>query len=344
MTVYQESLESESALLRRAADRRPIRGRCAPSPTGELHLGNASTALLAWLSVRAQEGRFVMRMEDLDRPRVRPGAAGKILGDLAWLGLDWDEGPDLGGSHAPYEQSLRGDIYEEAFSKLVESDRVYPCFCSRRDIAVAASAPQSPGDEVQYPGTCRHLRREEAADRIGQGHRHAWRFRVEGHQRPVFVDRVLGLWGADQPPPGDFVVRRSDGVASYQLAVVVDDDAMSISEVVRGDDLLASTGRQLMLFEALGCSPPCFAHVPLFLGMDGKRLSKRHEGGTIRELRDCGLSPEEIVGRLTQLLGIRHGHDPVRAVDLIDEFYLGELVSAPEGIRVDTSDWGPAPS
>ena len=343
MTVLQENVESESAPLRKVADSRPIRGRYAPSPTGDLHLGGASTALLAWLSIRAQEGGFVMRLEDLDQPRVKPGAAERILEDLAWLGLDWDEGPGLHGPHAPYEQSRRGALYQEAFSRLVECERVYPCFCSRKDIAMAASAPQAPGEEARYPGTCRELGPGEAAGRVQQGQRHAWRFRVERQQRPVFVDRLRGLWGT-HIPPGDFVVQRSDGVAAYQLAVVVDDDAMLITEVVRGDDLLASTARQLLLYDALGHTPPSFAHVPLLLGADGERMSKRHEGVTIRELREIGLHAEEIVGRLAHLVGLRPGPEPIRARDLIEDFSFGGLIDAPAGIRVEPSDWGPKPS
>ena len=154
------------------------RGRYAPSPTGEMHLGNASSALLAWLSVRAREGAMVLRMEDLDHGRVRPQYAPGLLRDLAWMGLDWDEGPDVGGPHGPYEQSPRTSFYLDALERLRDAGRLYPCFCSRRDIAAAASAPQEPGDELRYPGTCRGLDPGEARDRIDRGQRHAWRFRM----------------------------------------------------------------------------------------------------------------------------------------------------------------------
>ncbi len=261
-----------------------LRGRYAPSPTGEIHLGNASSALLAWLSVRSAGGTLVMRMEDLDRNRVGPGLAERILDDLRWLGLDWDEGPDCGGAHRPYEQWARLERYRAAFERLRGAGRLYPCFCSRRDIAAAASAPQSPGDELRYPGTCRGIEREQARQRIETGARHAWRFRVDPASRPSFDDLVHGPWGHDQTDsPGDFVVFRTDGVPAYQLAVVVDDAEMRIGEVVRGDDLLPSTARQLLLFDALGHPPPRFGHVPLLLGPDGVRLSKRHEGTTLRE-------------------------------------------------------------
>ena len=314
------------------------RGRYAPSPTGELHLGNASSALLAWLSIRARGGRFVMRLEDLDSNRVRAGLAERILEELAWLGLDWDEGPDRGGPHRPYDQGSRGRYYEQAFARLRESGRTYPCFCSRRDVAAAASAPQAPGDELRYPGTCRDLDPRRAAERVAAGARHAWRFRVDPGDRPRFVDLVHGPWDGREPP-GDFVVYRADTVPAYQLAVVVDDAAMGITEVVRGDDLLASTAKQLLLFEALGLAPPAFGHVPLLLGPDGVRLSKRHRGITLRELREAGLSAERIVGRLAHLLGLQGEPRALRCAELVDGFHLERLQRAGAGIVVDSRGW-----
>jgi glutamyl-tRNA synthetase len=345
MSVFEGSVETESATERKFVVSRPCRGRYAPSPTGHLHLGNASTALAAWLSVRSRDGSFVMRMEDLDEGRVRSGLAESILEDLQWLGLDWDEGPDRGGPFAPYEQSGRAADYDRAFDDLRAAGRVYPCFCSRKDIAAAASAPQAPGDEARYPGTCRDLGPEEISAKLHDRRPPAWRFRVEPDQALTFVDQVRGGFGLPGGvPPGDFVIRRMDGVAAYQLAVVVDDAAMGITEVVRGDDLLPSTVRQLILYEALGHSPPGFAHVPLLLGPDGARLSKRHEGVTIRELRDAGLGSREIVGRLAHLIGLRPTPDPVRATDLIDGFTFDDLVNAPEGIPTDPTTWHPPPS
>lgn len=293
-----------------------VRGRYAPSPTGTMHLGNASTALLAWRSARARGGAFVLRMEDLDRPRVMPGSAEGILGDLRWLGLDWDEGPDVGGAFGPYAQSERGPRYETAFATLREAGLIYPCFCSRKDIQSAASAPQAPGDEARYPGTCRTLDASEAERRIASGRPHAWRFRVDPASLPTFTDRVHGFFEAEAESIGDFVVRRADGVPAYQLAVVVDDVAMGITEVVRGDDLLASTARQLLLYRALHATPPEFAHVPLLLGDDGVRLSKRHRGVTLAEMREAGHTPESIVGRLAFHHGLRPSSAPIAAVDL----------------------------
>jgi glutamyl-tRNA synthetase len=280
-----------------------------------------------------------MRMEDLDANRVRPELGDEILADLRWLGLDWDEGPDLGGDHGPYDQGSRLELYRGAFERLRAEGRVYPCFCSRKDIAAAASAPQAPGDEVLYPGTCASLGPDEARRRIDAGDRHAWRFRVDPEDVPQLDDLVRGRWTGRPSDRGDFVVHRSDGVPAYQLAVMVDDARMDITEVVRGDDLLPSTIRQLMLYRALDRKPPAFGHVPLLLGTDGVRLSKRHEGVTLHELREAGLDAERIVGHLAHLVGLRPGPEPVAASALVDGFSLERIRPAPDGIEVDTTGW-----
>jgi glutamyl-tRNA synthetase len=297
------------------------RGRYAPSPTGTLHLGNASTALLAWLQARSSGGRFFLRMEDLDRPRVVPGAAERIIEDLRWMGLDWDD--------EPIAQSDRLPAYEAAFETLRSAERIYPCFCSRRDIAAAASAPQAPGDETPYPGTCRDLSTEAVALRLAGGHAHAWRFRVDPREVEPFVDLVRGRVVPDAASLGDFVVRRADGVPAYQLAVVVDDAAMGIDEVVRGGDLLGSTPRQILLYRALGARAPRFAHVPLLLGPDGVRLSKRHRGVTLAELRDLGWSASRVRETVASLLGF---------VDSVERFAIEKLAEAPPEIVVPALD------
>jgi glutamyl-tRNA synthetase len=299
-----------------------------------MHLGNASSALLAWLSVRSRAGTLVLRLEDLDRGRSRPEFASRILDDLAWLGFDWDEGPDRGGPHGPYDQGSRLAHYARAFERLHAAGRLYPCFCSRQEIARAASAPQEPGEESPYPGTCLALEPAEAGRRVERGLRHAWRFRIDSIQRPAFVDLVHGLWQGGSWPCGDFVVRRSDGVTAYQLAVVVDDAEMRIDEVVRGDDLLSSTLRQLVLYAALDARPPEFAHVPLLLGADGVRLSKRHRGITLRELRESGVTAPEIVGRLAALLGLRDRAGPVTPAELAADFSWKRVRRAPAGIPI----------
>src|SRR5581483_1311211 len=238
-----------------------IRGRYAPSPTGALHLGNLRTALLAWLFARCQGGRFVLRVEDLDQPRVRPGATEGMLADLRWLGLDWDEGPDIGGPHMPYTQSERQEYYEVYLQRLREAGLVYSCYCSRAEIARIASAPHG-SEGSRYPGTCRNLseaqrRRHEAAGRCP-----SLRFRDPAERVVTFDDLLAGPKSQQvQQAAGDFILRRSDGIFAYQFVVVVDDGLMRINQVVRGADLLSSTARQVLLFEALGFPVPAFAHV-----------------------------------------------------------------------------------
>ena len=325
----------------RAGPLRLPRGRCAPSPTGELHLGNASSALLAWLSIRARDGSFVMRMEDLDRNRVRPGLAGRILDDLTWLGIDWDEGPDLGGPFAPYEQWARRDRYRAAFERLRDDGRLYPCFCSRKEIAAAASAPQTPGDEIRYPGSCAGIDPGEAlATRARAGSATPGGCACRRTSGPPSSTGCAAPGArTSRRRRATSCVFRSDGVPAYQLAVVVDDAEMGIDEVVRGDDLLPSTARQLLLYRALGWKPPTFGHVPLLLGTDGVRLSKRHRGTTLRELRNAGFGPEQVVGRLAWTVGLRPRPEPVSAADLIDGFALEQVPPAPDGIVIDPSGW-----
>jgi glutamyl-tRNA synthetase len=247
-------------------------GRFAPSPTGRLHLGNLRTALVAWLFARSQGARFHVRIEDLDTSRVRPGLADQQLADLAALGIDWDGEVVC--------QSGRIALYETALAALERAGRLYPCFCTRAEIRAAVSAPHSPAEEGAYPGTCRELTEVQRAARLAAGRRPALRVRASGGP-VVFSDRLHGRVVA---AVDDFVVRRNDGAFAYNLAVVVDDGAQGIGEVVRGDDLLSSTGRQLRLAELLDLPAPAHAHVPLVLGPDGSRLAKRHGAATLAEL------------------------------------------------------------
>lgn len=301
---------------------RPPRGRYAPSPTGMIHAGNARTALAAWLSARSRSGAFVWRLEDLDTPRVVPGLAEAQLEDLAWLGLDWDEGPDVGGPHAPYEQSRRSALYEEALRRLAEAERLFPCRVSRRDLQAVASAPHGT-EETPYPPSLRPRSVEPSwFERLQSAARPdaAVRFRV--NDRPVsFVDRVHGpVSERVDLTVGDFVLKRRDGLYAYQLAVVVDDLAMGIDEVVRGADLLASTARQMQLVEALGGEPPEYAHVPLMVNAGGEKLSKRDRGLTLRSLREAGVYPEAVTGYLASSLGLIDRPEPCRPADLVADF------------------------
>ena len=305
------------------------RGRFAPSPTGALHLGNARTALLSWLAARAAGGAYLVRIEDLDAPRIRPGAEDRILSGLRWLGLDWDEGPDVGGPFAPYRQSERAERYADALSRLRAAGAVYPCFCSRAEVAAAADAPQGPGDEgPRYPGTCRDLAAAEVESRARR-RPPAWRFRVPAGA-VEFEDGVHGPQRRDvASETGDFVVARADGIPAYQLAVVVDDAAMAVGEVVRGDDLLASTARQLLLYRALGLSTPRFAHVPLVNGEDGVRLAKRHGALSLDELRERGADPRAVVGLLAALSGLAAPGARVEPRDLVPAFSLARIPREP---------------
>jgi glutamyl-tRNA synthetase len=294
------------------------RGRFAPSPTGPIHLGTARTALVAWLAARAAGGSFVLRVEDLDAPRVRPGALEHMLDDLRWLGLDWDEGPDVGGPSGPYLQSERIARYDEATARLDAGGHLFRCTCSRKEIEALASAPHGE-DGTIYPGTCRRApSHPERAPSL--------RFRLD--RTEGFVDAVRGPIAAGLGA-GDFVVRRADGVYAYQLAVVVDDLAMGITEVVRGDDLLLSTPRQLALIRALGGTPPRYAHVPLVLGPDGQRLAKRHGKVTVAEHRETGGTAEALVGKLARSLGLRDDDRPIAAADLVEGFALDRMTKEP---------------
>jgi len=247
-------------------------GRFAPSPTGTLHLGNLRTALLAWLFARSAGSRFLVRMEDLDTGRVRAGVAEEQLADLAALALDWDGPVEL--------QSSRGSLYASALEQLRDEGRLYECYCTRAEIREAASAAHGPLPEGAYPGTCLQLSAAQLAAKRASGRPPALRVRADA-ARVGFSDRLLG------PVEGvadDFVVRRGDGAYAYNLAVVVDDAAQGIEEVVRGNDLADSTPRQLWLARALGLPEPAYAHVPLVLGADGARLAKRHGAVTLREV------------------------------------------------------------
>lgn len=268
-------------------------GRYAPSPTGPLHLGNLRTALLCWLHARTNGGRLLIRMDDLDSPRNRPGAAERILEDLRWLGLDW-EGEVV-------VQSARGEQYLDAFELLGETGSAFPCRCSRRDIETAPGVPDPRFPTPRYPGTCRPENRPAA---FGPDEPVAWRFRV-ADETLEFRDGILGPQRANLADyPGDFVIRRKDGIFAYQLASVVDDGLLGVTDVVRGADLADSTARQIALFRALGYPVPRFWHVPLMTDAAGMKLSKRDGADSLDGLRAEGRSPAEIVGMLGSSLGL----------------------------------------
>ena len=312
-----------------ASSPRPLVGRLAPSPTGAQHIGNARTYLLAWLSIRSRGGKMILRMEDIDSPRIKPGAAQQAIDDLRWLGLDWDEGPDRGGPSAPYVQTERIELYRAALERLKAAEQVYPCTCTRSDVAAAASAPHVGQEGPRYPGTCSFRRVADAAELQKTGQPFAWRFRTSS-VRHELRDLVVGLRTCNvNEELGDFVVCKSDGSPAYQLAVVVDDQAMGISEVLRGDDLLPSAFRQLELYRFCQSPPPIFAHVPLVVGEDGRRLAKRHGDTRISLLRERGVSPDRLVGFLAWSAGLRETAAPLTPKDLLAGFDLAKVPRQP---------------
>lgn len=282
-------------------------GRFAPSPSGRMHLGNVFSALLAWLSVRSQGGELVLRIEDLDPERCRPEYAETLRDDLRWLGLDWDR------EQTP--QSCRTEAYAEAFARLEAQGLVYPCYCTRGELH-AASAPHASDGRVLYAGTCRHL---TEAERRAKAKAPAWRL-VAPDREYGFRDGLQGEFSENLARDcGDFIIRRADGVYAYQLAVVVDDAAGGITQVVRGMDLLDSTPRQLYLYELLGLTPPEFFHVPLLTAPDGRRLSKRERDLDLGALRQTH-TPEELLGKLAFLAGLRERPKPASAAELAEDF------------------------
>lgn len=336
------------------------RGRLAPSPTGRLHLGNAYAFLMAWLSARSRGGLIVLRMEDIDPERSRPAFVKGIYEDLDWLGLTCDESSSLGGAYAPYAQSERLQWYDSLLERFVREGLAYPCYCTRKELRMLASAPHIGDEGAPYPGTCRLLddaarRACEAAGRrpslrldtdeavrrgaVGAPGRGASRDTpLDGANAPTafdkaadkgvfaFCDAVLGERRFTlRDCGGDFALRRSDGVVAYQLAVVADDAAMGITEVVRGDDLLLSTPRQLLLFRLLGGRPPGYAHVPLLHDASGERLAKRHKSLTLAALREAGASPEAVVGYLGWLTGFLERPIPALPGELLPVFSLASL-------------------
>ena len=308
-------------------------GRFAPSPSGRIHLGNILCCLLAWLSARQKGGAVLLRIEDLDTARCPRRYADQMEEDLQWLGLHWDVGPGKEGPDGPYYQSGRTAIYQAALEKLEEMGLVYPCFCTRAELH-AASAPHRSDGQAVYPGTCRHLTPPEVAERA-KTRAPALRLRVP-EEEIVFRDGHMGLQRQRLDTEcGDFLLRRSDGLFAYQLAVVVDDARMGVTEVVRGADLLSSTARQLYLYRLLGLPAPKFAHCPLLLAPDGRRLSKRDGDQSLENLR-AKYTAEEIVGRLAFAYGLQPEPAPRTPESLIADFSWDKVpkqdICLPEGL------------
>jgi glutamyl-tRNA synthetase len=293
-------------------------GRLAPSPTGAQHLGNARTYLIAYWAARRSGARLVLRIEDIDSPRIKLWASEQAMEDLRWLGIDWDEGPDIGGPAAPYVQTERRALYHQALQRLIDDQRVYPCICTRKDIESSGSAPHFDHEPAIYPGTCADWTPQDPLPPEGS---YCWRFR-SGRELVTFDDEVLGRQACVPTESlGDFPVTQKNGDPSYQLAVVVDDAAMGITQVVRGDDLVASTFRQLELFQALQLPIPSFAHVPLVCGTDGRRLAKRHGDTRLASLREHGIRAAQVVTWAARSAGLIANDETVESAhDVIARF------------------------
>ncbi len=304
-------------------------GRFAPTPSGRMHLGNILAALCAWAGARTSEGRMILRIEDLDPRASSRQVADQLVRDIDWLGMDWDEGP--------LYQSERLGLYEEACSRLTEQGLTYPCFCTRAELH-AASAPHASDGTYVYAGTCRNLTEDEVAEHM-RTRPPATRLRVPDADNDVatisFDDLVCGHVSENIATEcGDFLVRRSDGVFAYQLAVVVDDLDMGVTQVTRGNDLLGSVARQMYLARLLGGKPPTYAHVPLLVADDGRRLSKRDADLDLGAMREAGATPNDVVGRVAALLGLAETGEPVAADEFVRRFSWDALARCPRQISV----------
>jgi nondiscriminating glutamyl-tRNA synthetase len=309
-----------------------LRVRFAPSPTGQLHVGNARTALFNWLLARGQSGAFILRIEDTDVERSTRESEAAIIRDLRWLGLDWDEGPDIGGSHGPYRQSERLHLYQSYAKELLTADQAYYCFCSASQLDADRQEAVAAGRPALYPGTCRRLSREQAAARITAGERPAIRFRVPEGRDVVFADAVRGDVRFHTDVIGDPVIVRADGNPAYNFAVVVDDALMEVSDVIRGEDHISNTPRQLLLYEALGFTPPRFAHLAMVMGPDHSPLSKRHGATSVAEFRSKGYLPEALVNYLALIGWSPGGGDELLPIDELARRFSVDAVGHSAGV------------
>lgn len=308
-----------------------LRGRLAPSPTGFLHLGNAWSFWLAWLGARAGNGELVLRFEDIDPVRSRREYAEAVIRDLSWLGLDWDYGPKCGAdidAEPAFSQSSRTKTYQDALEALHARGLVYPCYCTRKELRDIAGAPHVDDAGAPYPGICRNL---SAADRErfeAAGRRPAMRLFCPEKSAWLMEDAIQGKRSMTLADcGGDFALRRSDGVFAYQLAVVVDDIGMGITQVIRGMDILTSTPRQMYLYSLCGVSPPRYAHLPLLTDCEGGRLAKRHASLTLGALREAGVQPQTLLGWLAAASGLRGEFSPMHAREGIDGFAFASITA-----------------
>ena len=319
-----------------------VRVRFAPSPTGKLHIGGARTAIYNWAFARAMGGSFVLRIEDTDPERSTEENTQVILRAMRWLGLDWDEGPEVGGQFGPYKQTERFDTYAAALEKLKERGAAYPCFCTKEELdAKREAAEKNEGGYAGYDRTCRDIDPAEARSRIAAGEPHVWRLKVpEGHGPIEFVDAVYGPMSFPADVMDDMILVRTDGTPTYNFAVVCDDANMRITHVIRGDDHLSNTPRQVMVYEALGAPVPVFAHISMILGADGKKLSKRHGATSVEEYRDAGYLSDAFVNYLALLGWSLDGETTVIPRDVLaSKFSLDRISKNPATFDPKKLDW-----
>ena len=317
-----------------------VRLRYAPSPTGDPHVGNIRTALWSWLHARRHGGAFVLRLEDTDQSRAVAGSLERIEESLRWLGIDWDEGPDVGGPFAPYVQSQRRDRYEAAAAQLLESGHAYRCFCSADELRAMRERQRESGGPPGYDGRCRALDAAGSAARAAAGEPHVVRFRMPDEGTTTFEDLIRGTISYENSVLDDFVILKSDGYPTYHLAHVVDDHTMEITHVTRGDEWIPSTPRHVRLFEALGYEPPVFVHTPVILGADGGKLSKRHGAKSVLEYAVDGELPEALFNYLAIIGWALDDHTEILSREqLIEGFDLAGLNPAPAAFDTDKLEW-----
>jgi nondiscriminating glutamyl-tRNA synthetase len=307
----------------------PVITRFAPSPTGALHLGNVRTALFNWLYARRHGGRFLLRIEDTDRARSDEAHVAALMGELAWLGLDWDAGPDREDGAGPYRQSARGERYAEACARLEAADLAYPCYCTAFELDVARRSQLAAGRPPRYPGTCAALAPAERATRAAEGRPATLRFRVAPGETIAYDDLVRGPQRFASEELGDFVIRRADGSASFLFSNAIDDAAMGVSHVLRGEDHVANTPRQRLIARALGAEPPAYGHLPLLVGPGGAPLSKRDGSAAVAELRAAGYLPDAVLNLLARLGHSYAAEGWLAREALVAGFELGALGRAP---------------
>lgn len=307
-----------------------VRVRFAPSPTGYLHLGNARTALFNYIYAKHTGGKLILRVEDTDKERSKKEYEEMLIDDLKWLGIQWDEGPDIGGEHAPYRQSQRDNIYKKYIEKLKQSGHIYKCFCTQKELEEERKKALAEGRPPRYSGKCRNLSEEKIKQLEKEGKSYTWRFKVPDGETIVFEDLIKGVIEINVNEFGDFVIVRSDGSPVYNFVVVVDDALMEITHIIRGEDHLSNTPKQILIYRALGFKEPKFAHLPIILGEDKSKLSKRHGSVSVRAFREDGYVSEAMFNGLA-LLGWHPKKDTevVSKEEIIKEFDIKDVHNAP---------------